>query len=74
MAEFMARCRSCQAPIWWRLNPSGKRQPLDFDMVVGQPTQTPHHATCPSAQQWRKARSAAVTEPPEEAPLPWWYV
>jgi hypothetical protein len=73
MPEPMSRCRSCQRPIWWRVNPSGKRQPMDYDLVANQPAQSPHHATCPLVQEWRKTRSTAVREMAETEPLPWWF-
>jgi len=71
----IAHCRSCLKPIWWRVNPSGKRQPMNIDPETNQATQTPHHATCPSVQQWRKTRSTAVRESTEAEtePLPWWF-
>jgi len=50
----LRRCRSCLAPIWWRLNPSGKWQPMDYDLVTAQPSDTPHHATCRDRERWRK--------------------
>jgi len=51
--DGIARCRSCAAPIWWRKNPSGKAQPMDFDLATMTRTETPHHATCPMAKEWR---------------------
>lgn len=45
-------CRSCGKPIWWRVNPSGKRQPMDYDLEHDVPTEMPHHATCPQARVW----------------------
>jgi hypothetical protein len=42
----VARCSSCQAPVWWRHNPSGKWQPMNYDLVTAHPTSEPHHATC----------------------------
>lgn len=50
----VARCRSCHRPVWWRVNPSGKKQPMDYDLVTATATQTPHHATCPNAADWRR--------------------
>jgi len=53
VSERLSRCRSCAGPIWWRLTAAGKRQPMDYDLVAGQPTETPHHATCPQGREWR---------------------
>lgn len=50
----VAHCNSCHAPIWWRLNPSGKRQPMDYDLVTAMPTDMPHHATCKDRDKWRR--------------------
>ena len=71
MSESIARCRSCAKPIWWQVNKSGKRQPMDYDMTQNQPTTMPHHATCPQALRWKAERSSAVRDDPET--LPWWY-
>lgn len=68
----MSRCKSCGAPLWWRVNPSGKRQPMNVDLVTGTDTQTPHHATCPSVAQHRTPQPTAAPDAPAE-PLPWWY-
>jgi len=69
--EPVSHCRGCNQAIWWRLNPSGKRQPMDYDLVTGQPTQTPHHATCPQVQRFRRqAEPEAVARTAE---LPWWF-
>jgi hypothetical protein len=48
---------------------------MNIDPETNQATQTPHHATCPSVQQWRKTRSTAVRESTEAEtePLPWWF-
>jgi len=44
---------------------------MDYDLVTGQPTQTPHHATCPQVQRFRRqAEPEAVTRTAE---LPWWF-
>lgn len=40
-------CRSCHAPVLWRLTAKGKRAPFDQDG-------TSHFATCPDATRWRK--------------------
>jgi hypothetical protein len=62
----LSRCRSCQAPIWWRKNPSGKRQPMDYDLVTNTETDSPHHATCRDRDRWRHRPSA------EQRAVPWW--
>jgi hypothetical protein len=51
--EPPTHCRSCNALIWWRVNPSGKRQPFDYDSVTHEYTSMPHHATCPQGADWR---------------------
>lgn len=53
MSVELSYCRSCGKAIWWRVNPSGKRQPMDV-AADGKPSDMPHHATCPSAAEWRK--------------------
>jgi hypothetical protein len=69
---LIQKCRSCGADIVWAVTPSGARQPLDAkpDKRIalemsddGAPplarivnTYTPHHATCPDAERWRKRR------------------
>lgn len=48
----VGRCRgtNCQATIYWRINEStGRRQPFDADG-------TPHHATCPDVENFRRKR------------------
>jgi hypothetical protein len=62
----LSRCRSCQAPIWWRKNPSGKRQPMDYDLVTNSRTGVPHHATCAAREHIQHDRHL------ERAALPWW--
>ncbi len=61
-------CRSCGAPIFWAITPSGKRIPLDaepveqrglfvFDNGYAKPPPVvyqSHFATCPDADSWRK--------------------
>jgi hypothetical protein len=47
-------CRSCGALIWWRVNPSGARQPFNWDASRLSPTDVPHHATCPDGRAWRR--------------------
>ena len=53
-------CRSCGAMIWWRVNPSGARQPFDYDVANRMGTTMPHHATCPQGREWRRRRAATV--------------
>lgn len=55
----LSRCRSCGAPIWWRKNPSGKFQPMDYDLTTNQATDMPHHATCPERDRWRTPRPSS---------------
>jgi len=54
--EPPTHCRSCGAWIWWRINPSGKKQPFDYDKEHEEPTGMPHHATCPQGRQWQRSR------------------
>jgi hypothetical protein len=42
-------CRSCGQAIAWCLTKRDKRAPVDRDG-------TPHFATCPSADAWRRRR------------------
>lgn len=49
-------CRSCNALIWWRINPTGARQPFDYDAVNRRGTEMPHHATCPQGREWQRGR------------------
>jgi hypothetical protein len=51
--EQPVHCRSCNAWIWWRINPSGRRQPFDYDAVTREHTTMPHHATCPQGREWQ---------------------
>jgi hypothetical protein len=53
------RCRSCRAPIWWRMTAAGKRQPMDYDLERAEPLETSHYATCPQRDQWRRPKSSA---------------
>lgn len=50
------RCRSCNALVWWRVNPSGARQPFDWDIKSRSKTDMPHHATCPQGRAWSKGK------------------
>jgi hypothetical protein len=51
------RCRSCGAPVEWRLTPAGKRCPYDAG------TETSHFQTCPDAKRWTKPKLAGVEAP-----------
>lgn len=56
------QCRSCNAPIVWFTTVSGKRTPIDADTVKPEDEvldlkrHTSHFATCPNANQHRRAR------------------
>ena len=66
-------CRSCKAQIIWARTDNGRRIPIDAEPVkrvilddshggdiVGASlvdTFMPHHATCPNAEQHRKAKA-----------------
>lgn len=53
-----ARCRSCQAPIYWVLTEKGKRAPYNADAGPnGEPVS--HFATCPESQAWRRSKARA---------------
>lgn len=52
----ISTCRSCGAAVWWRVNPSGARQPFDYDLRNRAPTDMPHHATCPQGREWSRRR------------------
>lgn len=54
-------CASCSAAIWWRLNPNGKPQPMNYNLVTGTPLQESHFVTCPERDKWRK-RTPRPTE------------
>lgn len=63
-------CRSCGAEIEWAELDSGKRMPFDPPLVVAMvqgtllpggrvielvdPKTSPHWATCPDAEKWRR--------------------
>jgi hypothetical protein len=51
-------CRSCGASIWWRVNPSGARQPFDYSPRHRMGTLMPHHATCPQGREWQRRRQS----------------
>ena len=42
-------CSGCGAPIWWMKTKRGRPAPFDSDL-------TPHFATCPKADRFRKER------------------
>lgn len=46
----MGTCRACGAQIAWYKTPKGKSIPLNQDLE-------PHWATCPKAQEFRKAQA-----------------
>jgi len=48
----LARCRSCDARIWWGETRTGARCP--YDVTDEGYTNTSHFATCPHAQQHTK--------------------
>ena len=56
-------CRSCGAAVWWKVNPSGARQPFDFDVQKRVPTEMPHHATCPQGREWQRGRRRTDPSP-----------
>ena len=60
--ERPVHCRSCNAMIWWKINPSGRRQPFDYDEETNEYLTMPHHATCPQGREWQRKH---IT--PEEA-------
>ena len=72
MNETIQRCRSCQAPIWWRKGPSGKRQPMDYDLVTNTETDMPHHATCPERHKWRRGGYPEKNNKQPQGTVPWW--
>lgn len=59
----IVRCSSCNARIIWLHTANGKRMPVDADTVKPTDTafdprsdQVSHFATCPNANQHRRAR------------------
>jgi hypothetical protein len=71
--DAIPRCRSCSAPVWWRRNPTGKYQPMDFDLLTNSRTSVPHHVTCPTVTIWRPlAKPGRQTDDgkPVELPFP----
>lgn len=57
----MSKCRACGADIVWIETPNGKRMPCDpprrtivDDMGQVREGRTPHWATCPNAEQFRR--------------------
>lgn len=59
----VTNCRSCQASIVWLPTRTGARMPVDVDGVLEDDTEfdaarhKSHFATCPQAEQHRKARN-----------------
>lgn len=59
----IVRCSSCRARIIWLKTRTGKNMPVDADTVEPQDTEfhpesdhVSHFATCPNADQHRRAR------------------
>jgi hypothetical protein len=58
----IVRCRSCHAKIIWFKTEAGKNMPVDADTVEAEDDEldlsrhVSHFATCPNANQHRKAR------------------
>lgn len=56
-----ARCRSCKAPIQWVKTTKGKAMPVDLDdasrgrKLFNPKTMVSHFATCPHAEEHRRA-------------------
>lgn len=50
--RYIGRCRSCLAEILWCITPAGRKAPVD-------PDGRSHFATCPHADEWRRAERAA---------------
>lgn len=46
-ASQASACRSCGAPIYWRVTEAGKPTPVNLDG-------TTHWATCPQAGTWHR--------------------
>lgn len=59
----IVRCRSCNAKIIWFRTASGRNMPVDADtvehddLILDLGRHTSHFATCPKADQHRRARS-----------------
>ncbi len=58
-----AECKGCGATIHWIASPTGRRMPIDCAVDGGAPptdrwpgTGISHHATCPEAARFRRAR------------------
>lgn len=66
---MMSICKGCGKPIQWIEMNSGKKMPVDAEPVTGVMIRegkgiitkvfTPHWATCPKANQFRKEKSEA---------------
>jgi hypothetical protein len=56
----MAQCRSCHVAITWELTANGRRTPVNLDG-------TPHWATCPDRQQWRRGAVSDAEREPEQS-------
>ena len=52
------RCRSCGAPVEWRLTAKGKPCPYDAGTDVS------HFSTCPGAKRWSKKAPPAKARTP----------
>ncbi len=65
----MATCKGCGKTIEWIRTPAGKQMPVDPGLVTvvladGRVVRghTPHWATCPKAQDFRRTTEAAPTQ------------
>ena len=66
------KCKGCGADIWWTVTEKGKKIPLNDppekrfvigdrglvpdDVAIMVNTYTPHHATCPEVEKFRKGK------------------
>lgn len=50
-----SRCRSCGASVEWWITPKGNKMPVD-PMLTGNDPWVSHFATCPNADNHRRAR------------------
>lgn len=48
-------CGGCPATIIWFITPAGKKQPMEYDPYTK--AYSPHHATCPAANLYRKGKA-----------------
>jgi hypothetical protein len=71
----MSRCRACGELLRWETTASGRRKPLNVKAVTMKISEnetkhyaagTPHFATCPAANEFRRVASRVIKNEKEE--------